>query len=464
MAKIIIKDGEISSSAGINIPGSLTISGNVTIGDNFTDTLIINSSTTFNDDLIVIDTISSSVGRFTVISGSISGSTARFTSITGTLNGNITGNAATVTSGVYTSTIGSFATTGVTAGNGLTGGGTTGSLTLNVGAGDGISVSADSIAVDGTVVRTTGTQSIAGIKTFSDDIAINGGDLTTTAETFNLLNTNASIINVGGSADEYNLSTNNSSTPTTFNITGFGTNQVRLRNVTGSIIDNADIGMFNVLAPSSSASGAGLSTKGGIRVRWDGTSAAGKVATVVGNASSNTVTTITTTSTSGLTINNGNLIIGTSGNGVNFSIDSSAIGMTGELLDDYEKGTWTPSFNATGTSWGYSAQTGEYIKIGSLVFASFNITTNNISGPNTNTLSITGLPFASSTSNFSTCQVWWLGIPTAVISMYGLLASSATGIVLYAATTTAQVSSLTMPSNYTDGGCTIRGSMVYRTT
>lgn len=65
----------------------------------------------------------------------------------------------------------------VTAGNGLTNGGSVslgGSVTLNVGAGDGISVSATAVAVDSTVVRTTGNQTIAGVKTFSDDIVVNG--------------------------------------------------------------------------------------------------------------------------------------------------------------------------------------------------------------------------------------------------------------------------------------------------
>src|SRR5210317_1354646 len=43
--------------------------------------------------------------------------------------------------------------TEVTAGDGLTGGATTGAATLNVGAGDGISVAADAVAVDATVLR-----------------------------------------------------------------------------------------------------------------------------------------------------------------------------------------------------------------------------------------------------------------------------------------------------------------------
>ena len=50
----------------------------------------------------------------------------------------------------------------VTAGNGLTGGGTSGALTVNVGAGDGISVASDAVAVDGTVLRTTGDGVVSG--------------------------------------------------------------------------------------------------------------------------------------------------------------------------------------------------------------------------------------------------------------------------------------------------------------
>ena len=43
--------------------------------------------------------------------------------------------------------------TGVTAGTGLSGGGTEGDVTLDIGRGDGITLTNDAIAVDGTVLR-----------------------------------------------------------------------------------------------------------------------------------------------------------------------------------------------------------------------------------------------------------------------------------------------------------------------
>ena len=44
-----------------------------------------------------------------------------------------------------------------------------------------------------------------------------------------------------------------------------------------------------------------------------------------------------------LKILDGDLVIGASGHGIDFSDTSDAGGMTSELLDDYEEGTWTPS-------------------------------------------------------------------------------------------------------------------------
>jgi hypothetical protein len=72
--------------------------------------------------------------------------------------------------------VSTYATTGVTAGLGLTGGGTTGVLTLNVGAGPGITVGADSISIDATTTGTTSTTfSNSGLEVTSEGVRLLGG-------------------------------------------------------------------------------------------------------------------------------------------------------------------------------------------------------------------------------------------------------------------------------------------------
>jgi hypothetical protein len=64
------------------------------------------------------------------------------------------------------------------------------------------------------------------------------------------------------------------------------------------------------------------------------------------------------------TINSGNLVIGTAGNGVDFSANTHAAGMTSELLDWYEEGTWTPSAGANLTVSGVFSSSGTYTRVG----------------------------------------------------------------------------------------------------
>ena len=107
-------------------------------------------------------------------------------------------------------------------------------------------------------------------------------------------------------------------------------------------------------------------------------------------------------STGDLTLNKGNLVIGTAGKGIDFSADGQAAGMTSELLDDYEEGTWTPTLGGDAT---YNFQSGVYTKIGRLVIANCILMVNTIGTGATNNVS--GLPFTvrSQTQNFSgSCQ------------------------------------------------------------
>lgn len=179
----ITNDGKIGSTA--NLPLITTTNGTITTGSfgstantfcqgndsrlsdtrNTTNSITVNnggagdsSSFTFNGS--AAKTISyNSVGAPSQTGALASGSN---------WNISILGNSATVTNGVYTSRT-------LNAGSGLVGGGDLSSdRTFNIGQGDGMSISADSIAVDNTVVRTTGGQTIGGIKTFNSQVNISG--------------------------------------------------------------------------------------------------------------------------------------------------------------------------------------------------------------------------------------------------------------------------------------------------
>lgn len=65
------------------------------------------------------------------------------------------------------------------------------------------------------------------------------------------------------------------------------------------------------------------------------------------------------------TITDGNLVIGTSGKGIDFSATAGT--GTSELLDDYEEGTFSPTIFSGITGVTYSTQNGSYTKVGRLV-------------------------------------------------------------------------------------------------
>ena len=108
------------------------------------------------------------------------------------------------------------------------------------------------------------------------------------------------------------------------------------------------------------------------------------------------LTAVNGTFTSGLTvasnvdITNGDIIFGTSGNGINLGVTSNTDSNT---LDDYEEGTWTPT---TGNSGGgfQNIISATYTKIGRLVNVSVYAVFDS-SQPNSNQVRIGGLPFAS---------------------------------------------------------------------
>jgi hypothetical protein len=102
------------------------------------------------------------------------------------------------------------------------------------------------------------------------------------------------------------------------------------------------------------------------------------------------------------TLSTGNLVIGTSGQGIDFSATPGT--GTSELLADYEEGTWTPTLVTTGT--GFTSITyngftgGRYIKVGKVVHIQCVLATDALTvGAASGNVQIGGLPFASAAAS-----------------------------------------------------------------
>ena len=96
-----------------------------------------------------------------------------------------------------------------------------------------------------------------------------------------------------------------------------------------------------------------------------------------------------------VTVSTGNLVIGTAGKGIDFTQDPNPGGMTSELLDDYEEGTWTPVVTATIpgiTPPTIASATGTYTKIGRQVYVTYNIQIS-VNGTGAGAIGLNGLPF-----------------------------------------------------------------------
>ena len=92
------------------------------------------------------------------------------------------------------------------------------------------------------------------------------------------------------------------------------------------------------------------------------------------------------------TLSTGNIIQGTAAKGVNFTANTPAAGMTSQLLNWYEEGTWTP----VGNNITLSSASGTYIRVGSLVTLFFEIVFP--ATADTSLAQVSGLPFSASTN------------------------------------------------------------------
>jgi hypothetical protein len=121
----------------------------------------------------------------------------------------------------------------------------------------------------------------------------------------------------------------------------------------------------------------------------------------------------------------GNLKISTAAKGIDFSANTNAPGMTSEVLNWYEQGTWTPS-DGSGAGLGLTVANATYTRIGRLVTANFAITYP--ATADATDARIDGLPFTSSSVGFSFPMV--VSFSQTGICKSGLVDTSATTFLL----------------------------------
>jgi hypothetical protein len=131
---------------------------------------------------------------------------------------------------------------------------------------------------------------------------------------------------------------------------------------------------------------------------------------------------------------NNNISVGaatpsTSGAGITFPATQSA-SSNANTLDDYEEGSWTPTLGGSAT---YSANRGEYTKIGRVVYFAGVIVVSSIGSGSTTTIS--GLPFTVSAADSGGFSAAYFGsLATSVVSLYGYMDNSATTMRFYSLT------------------------------
>ena len=116
---------------------------------------------------------------------------------------------------------------------------------------------------------------------------------------------------------------------------------------------------------------------------------------------------------------------------------SAGISLGNETLSTYDEGTFTPTLAFGGGSTGitYSVRSGQYMRIGQLVFFELR-TLLSAKGSSTGAATITGLPFtvASSSTPALPVSTFLSALTASVVDVRAVLTSGGTAVSLYAAT------------------------------
>ena len=138
----------------------------------------------------------------------------------------------------------------------------------------------------------------------------------------------------------------------------------------------------------------------------------------------------------GIEATDGNFIVGTSGHGIQFDTADSG---SDQLLDDYEEGTFTPSFWASSTAFTtaptYTSRHAHYTKIGRQVHFSIYLAWDNSAAGGAGNVYLGGLPFtqANNTAYAGIYWGWWELHTDAMASdevMTGYINNNSTNVVM----------------------------------
>jgi len=136
-----------------------------------------------------------------------------------------------------------------------------------------------------------------------------------------------------------------------------------------------------------------------------------QVVSVTNTGTGNNVLGTAPTLVGDVSLSTGNIVQGAAAKGVNFTANTPAAGMTSQLLNAYEEGTWTPvvADASTGGNTGSFSGSATYTKIGRQVTVRMYVSNINTTGMTAgNTFFVRGLPYASSNTaqgNFYTYRV-----------------------------------------------------------
>jgi len=222
-------------------------------------------------------------------------------------------------------------------------------------------------------------------------------------------------------------------------------------NVRASIGNNTSTPVGWGIASLENCGGISPPTNAGLSIGWNYSNGSGENNIVYGISAggdprlrisswngASLIDTLELKSNNDVKISTGNIIPATAAKGVNFTANTPAAGMTSQLLNWYEEGTWTPS-TAYATFVGAASSSGTYTRVGRQVTVNGTLT-----GATSVTVGASGILTSSLPFNASYDGIGSMAASTNTAS--GVV--RVTGSFVVAVTTMSPVGSITFTATY----------------